>query len=169
MRRFSFKLLVSDDYTQVEKALQSMGSLIKTIVEGARAYVDFERETVFQAKALAHTAASTEVTRLREQNALLARMLESEKIKADKAKDDLIQRVSGLLGEFTSARDRSLREAFNQVQVSNQEAEESMLQFGANHGEIMDSMLSRGGESAATLDKGGADGKRTRDGALKVS
>jgi kinesin family member 11 len=52
-----------------------------------------------------------------------------EKIKAKKEKDELVQRVSGLLGEFASARDQSLCEAVSHVQARNAEAEVEMLEF----------------------------------------
>lgn len=96
-------------------------------------------------------------------------MLESEKVKADKAKDDLIQRVSVLLGEFTSARDQSLRAAVAHVQADNEKAEESMLHFDAGHTELIDGVVARGAKSLTSFSKGGSDGKRTRDGALKVN
>jgi len=145
-----------------------MGSLVDTIVREAREYVDSERETVLKAKALANTAANTEIGHLREQNALLTKLLESEKLKAEKAKDELIQRVSSLLGEFTSARDRSLREAVSHVQAGNAKAEEEMAQFGRKHNGMMDNMAARSAESATSMERRGTEGKRTRDGALKV-
>lgn len=145
-----------------------MGSLIEEIVLSAREYIGSERESVLQAKALAHTAASSEIVRLRQQNTFLANMLESEKLKADKAKDELIQRVSVFLGEYTSDRDKSLREAVSQVQVENEKAEEGMQKFDTSHGELMDTMVSEGQEATVSLNKGSTDAKRTRDGALKV-
>jgi kinesin family protein 11 len=153
----------------VESALKAIGSLIETLVRNAREYVDSERESVLQAKALANTAANTEIDRLQEQNVVLTKLLESENLKAEKAKDELIQRVSGLLGEFTSARDRSLREAVSGVQASNAKAEEEMQQFGTKHGEMMDGMVAKAGELAVSMERKGTEGKRTRDGALKVS
>jgi kinesin family member 11 len=153
----------------VEGALKAIGLLVDTVIREAREYVDSERESVLQAKTLANIAANTEIGRLREQNMLLTKLLEAEKLKAEKAKDDLIQRVSGLLGEFTSARDRSLREAVSHVQAGNAQAEEEMVQFRKKHDEMMDGMVAIGGESAASMERRSTEGKRTRDGALKVS
>ena len=149
-------------------ALKAMGSLIDTIINNTRAYVDSERESVLQAKALTNTAANAEIARLRGQNTILTKLLESEKIKAERAKDELIQRVSNLLGEFTSARDRSLREVVSNVQAQNAKAEAEMQQFGTAHGEMMDEIMARGGESAVSMETRSTEGKRTRDGALKV-
>jgi len=153
----------------VEGALKAIGLLVETIIREAREYVDSERESVLQAKALGNSAANIEIGRLREQNTLLTKLLEAEKLKAEKAKDELIQRVSGLLGEFTSARDRSLREAVSHVQAGNAQAEEEMVQFRKKHDEMMAGMVARGGESAVSMERRSTEGKRTRDGALKVS
>lgn len=145
-----------------------MGSLIDTVVRDTREYIDSERESVLQAKALANTAADAEIDRLREQNILLTKLLESEKLKADKAKDELIHRVSGLLGEFTSARNQSLREAVTHVQTDNARAEKDLQQFGTKHGEMVDSMVTKAEVSAMSIESSRTEGKRTRDGALKV-
>jgi kinesin family member 11 len=152
----------------VENALKAMGSLIDTVMRDTREYVDSERESILQAKALASTAANAEIDRLREQNILLTKLLESEKLKADKAKDELIHRVSDLLGEFTSARDRSLREALTHVQAGNARAEKDLQQFGTKHSEMVDGMVTKAGESAMSMESSRTEGKRTRDGALKV-
>lgn len=152
----------------MEDALKTLGSLIDAIVRDARGYIDSERESVLSAKILTNTAAAAEITHLREQNALLTRLLQSENLRADKAKDELIQRVSGLLGEFTSARDQSLRAAVAQVRDQNLKAEEDMAKFGIAHGEIMDSIITMGAESEVAFDRRGKEGKRTRDGSLKV-
>ena len=145
-----------------------LGSLIEAFVTDGQKYIESEREVILQAKALAHNAADTEIMRLRAQNDFLVRMLESEKAKADKAKDDLVQRVSALLGEFTSARDQSLRAAVAHAQADNEKAKESMLQFEAGHIELIDSIVAKGAKSSTSFSKGSLDGKRTREGALKV-
>jgi kinesin family protein 11 len=145
-----------------------MGSLVDTVVRDTKEYIDSERESILQAKALANAAANIEIGRLREQNTLLAKLLESEKLNGEKAKDELIQRVSSLLGEFTSARDRSLREAVSHIQSGNTKAEAEMLQFGKKHDDTVDSLVAKGKQSAVSTEGRGAEGKRTRDGALKV-
>lgn len=153
----------------MENAIQTLGSLIEAFVIDGKKYIDSEREAILQAKALAHNAADREIMRLRAQNEFLVRMLESEKAKADKAKDVLIQRVSTLLGEFTSARDQSLRAAVAHAQADNEKAEESMLQFEEGHVELIESVIARGARSSTSFSKGSSDCKRTRDGALKVT
>ncbi|KAJ7936676.1 hypothetical protein B0H13DRAFT_1853106 [Mycena leptocephala] len=93
-------------------------------------------------------------------------ILEDQKLRGPKAKDELLQRVSGLLGEFTKERDRGLQEAVGVVQAANRKAEEGMEVFERKHGEIAGVMEAKGEEVARGVEKWGGDAKRTRDGAL---
>lgn len=152
----------------MEKALKAMGSVVENVVREACSFVEAERSSVVEAKQLAVSTAAAEMTRLRNQNELLTRMLKDEKLRGEKAKDELLQRVSGLLGEFTKERDRGLREAVGIVQAGNVKAEEGVKVFERKHGEIVDTMEAKGKEVAKGVEKWGGDAKRTRDGALKV-
>ncbi|KAJ7172431.1 P-loop containing nucleoside triphosphate hydrolase protein [Mycena filopes] len=147
-------------FTTVEKALKAMNALVENVVREARSFVEAERDAVVEAK--------PEMSRLRGQNELLARMLEEEKLRGEKSKDELLQRVSGLLGEFTRERDRGLREAVGIVQAGNVKAEEGMKVFERKHGELAETMEAKGKEVAKGVEKWGGDAKRTRDGALKA-
>jgi len=63
-------------------------------------------------------AAPPQLQRLRvwgRKNTILTKLLEQEKVKAEGVKDELIQRGSALLGEFTSGGDCSLREVVSYV------------------------------------------------------
>ncbi|KAF8208433.1 hypothetical protein K438DRAFT_2068028 [Mycena galopus ATCC 62051] len=153
-------------FATVEKALKAMGSAVESVVREACAFVDSERALVTETKELAASTSAAEITRLRTQNQLLARMLEEERLRGDKAKDELLQRVSGLLGEFTKERDRGLREAVGIVQAANVKAEEGMKVFEREHGDLAEAMEVKGKEVARGVEKWGADAKRTRDGAL---
>ena len=66
------------------------GEWLKAIIRDVREYVDSERESVPQARVLTSTATNAEISHLRDQNAHLTELLESEKIKVEKAKDELI-------------------------------------------------------------------------------
>ncbi|KAJ7235473.1 P-loop containing nucleoside triphosphate hydrolase protein [Mycena haematopus] len=151
----------------VEKALKAMGSVVENVVREACSFVDSERHSGAETKELVANAAAAEITRLRNQNQLLTRMLEEERLRGEKAKDELLQRVSGLLGEFTKERDRGLREAVGIVQAANVKAEEGMKALEREHGDLAEAMEAKGKEVARGVEKWGADAKRTRDGALK--
>jgi kinesin family protein 11 len=119
-------------------------------------------------KALSDEATSAEIGRLQEQNALLARLLESERMKSQKAKDQLISRISGLLGDFAAERDQSLREAFEEMHNKNLIGEGEMEKCGNENGERMVNVIRAGEDWSGSLTRRGGEGKRLRDGALKV-
>lgn len=146
-----------------------MSSLIESIIREAQDHIETECKAAEEAQLLASTASNEEIRRLQEQNAYLVRLLETEKVKSERAKDDLIKRISGLLGEFVNERDRSLREAVSDISEGNERGEERMVQFGEDHGKKLEGIVARGQEWGPVLSKKGGEGKRLRDGGLKVS
>ncbi|RDB21393.1 Kinesin-like protein bimC [Hypsizygus marmoreus] len=152
----------------VEVAVKNMVSLVETVVQEACDHVDAEREAVLHAKTLANDASNDEIARLREQNEALLKMLEHERIKGNKAKDELIQRVSGLLGVFVEERDKSLRDVVGFVQDGNQKSGAGMKAFVEEHDFVMKEMENNGLELTGTLRNRSGEGKRTRDGAFKT-
>ncbi|KAG6909696.1 hypothetical protein DXG01_015897 [Tephrocybe rancida] len=155
-------------FKSVEDSLRSMISLIDNVVNSAAEFIATERENIEQAKEIVIDTSQKEINRLKRQNEALVKMLDAEKIKGDKAKDELIQRVSGLLGEFTTERDRSLREAAGVVQEWNREGEEEMKTFMSRHGDLMEQMETVGAEVEENFEQRRREGKRTRDGAFKT-
>ncbi|KAG6866932.1 hypothetical protein C0991_003848 [Blastosporella zonata] len=155
-------------FKSVEEALTSMLSLVDNVVSSAAEFIATERENVRQAKELAADISREEMNRLRMQNEALVKMLDAEKIKGEQAKDELIRRVSGLLGEFTMERDRSLREAADAVQACNREGEDEIKTFMGRHGEVMEQMETVGAKVDENFEQRRREGKRTRDGAFKA-
>ena len=152
----------------MEKALKVLGSLVETIACEARDYVRAEQKSIAQADLLVNKMANTEITRLRQQNEMLSRLLENERLQGERAKDELIQRISGLLVEFTKERDRNLTDAVVALQESNGAAEEETKTLSARHAEITAAMSRRGENIGTSLNKRNGEAKRTRDGTLKV-
>lgn len=52
---------------------------------------------------------------------------------------------------------------------SNAAAEAGMVRLGKEQGQRLDAVIGKGSEWSATLDRRAGEGKRTRDGAFKVS
>ena len=155
-------------FHQAEKAFKSVGSLLETIVQESQTYIQQERQLLVDAKALSDEVTSAEIGRLQEQNTLLARLLESERLKSDKAKDQLISRISGLLGDFTAERDRSLRVAFEEMHNRNVIGEGEMERCGNENGERIVNVIRAGEDWNSSLTRRGGESKRLRDGAFKV-
>ncbi|THH33841.1 hypothetical protein EUX98_g250 [Antrodiella citrinella] len=153
--------------TTVEKTFKSLGSIAELLLQEAQDYIVAERKALLEAKALADSTSQGEIVRLQQQNALLVRLLESEKVKSERAKDELIRRISGLLGDFTTERDRSLKEAFSEMSDSNAAAEQGMVKLGKQQGQQLESVIANGTQWAGSLEKRRGELKRNRDGGLK--
>ena len=142
--------------------------MTEAIKQGSLDFIATERQTLQEAKALADNTTNTEVLRLKQQNALLMRLLETERIEAKRSADTLLERIAGLLGDFTTERDRSLRETFSEMTESNNAAEHEMRQLGQKQGQQLEAAVSRGSSWSEQLTKRGVEGKRMRDGGVKV-
>lgn len=127
-----------DAFSTVEAALKTMTSLVETIIFETQEYVDMELQKTREAKAAASNASNDEIVRLKRQNEALVKLLDSQRINSDKAKDELIQRVSSLLGDFTKERDNDLRAAVGAIQTENRQAGDKIGTFAGQHGAIMD-------------------------------
>lgn len=145
-----------------------MGTLVDSIATQAIDFVKAEGESVLQAKSLVDDMSRAEVAHLQGQNALLVQLVEAEKVKSSRANDELVQRISGLLGELVTSRDRELREAFGSVAKANIKHEEEFSKFGQRHERLMNEAAAHGSEAITSMERKGTEGKRTRDGALKV-
>lgn len=68
-------------------------------------------------------------------------MLESEEQKAQSMQDELLKRVSSLVMNFTTQRNKSLRDAGLSVRKAMKEGMDGMEAFAAEHNKRMDAML----------------------------
>ena len=153
----------------MDKAIKAMSQLFDDVVREAHEYVEQERKAVLDAKSLTETTMSGEVKRLQEQNAYLAQLLQCERVKSERARDELIRRISGLLGEFVMDRDRSLKDAFTDLSEGNEKAQGGLTAFSDDFTQRSDSLIARGKEWDLQLDKRSGENKRLRDGSLKVT
>ncbi|KAI0079935.1 kinesin-domain-containing protein [Panus rudis PR-1116 ss-1] len=154
--------------TAVEKAFKSLGSLAQNVLQEAQSYIATERKSLLEAKSLADNTSKAEITRLRQQNDLLTRLLESEKVKAERAKDDLLNQISSLLSEFTSERDRSLRDTFSEMTESNSIAEKGMVALGSQQGQKLDKIVEDGRKWGTSLEKTSVDARKAQDAGSKA-
>lgn len=153
---------------QAEKAVKAVSSSFETILREAQSFVESERKLALNVKTATEDAVAGELARLRSQNALLGSLLDGEKLKLERARDELLQRFAGLLGEFTTERERGMRDAFGELERGNLGAEPALAQFGQDQRALVDEAVGRGKQWTAGLERKGSELKRTRDGALKV-
>ncbi|KZT26445.1 kinesin-domain-containing protein [Neolentinus lepideus HHB14362 ss-1] len=152
----------------IQSLVLNLHTLLEKTVSEAQIYVESESVAMSDVKAMTDAATAREVARLREQNATFAKLLESERAKGQRAKDELLERVSGLLSSFAAERDRSLRESFEQLQTENTAAEARTTRLGDDVGSKAEERFATGKEWRVSLERRQAEGKRTRDGTFKA-
>ncbi len=108
-----------------------------------------ERKNSTEVKSLAENQAEEQIRFLKEQNAQLARL-------------------SGLLDDFVTERDRSLEDAFTKMKQENGRVESSLNGFTEEYSRKADEVVMRNQELSTSLEKKGEQCKRLRDGAYKV-
>ena len=86
-------------------------------------------------------------------------MLESEEHKAQTMQDELLKKVSSLVVNFTSQRNKSLRDAGVGVRKAMKEGMEGMEAFAAEHTKRMDAMLDTSQATARDVVKKSDDGR----------
>lgn len=138
-------------------------------MQEAQEYIVSERKALQDAKAMADTTTLAEISRLQSQNALLTRALDAERTKSERAKDELVKRMKGLLDAFTAERGESLREMVSELAESNAAAEVGMEKFGKDQAQRLDNLMGRGREWGDALAKRADESKLLRDGGVKVS
>jgi kinesin family protein 11 len=127
-----------------------------------------ERKHSTEVRSLAERQAEEQIRYLKEQNAQLTRLLQYEKSKSERMKNDLVERVSGIFNEFVTERDRSLEEAFNRIKQENGQVESTLNDYTEEYSQRTDEVMTRSQELNTSLEKRGEQCKRLRDGAIKV-
>ena len=126
----------------LEESASVLHSLVEAIAKHVRTYLTNERSTISEAQSLSDTAAKQEMVHLKRQNEILAQMLVNERRHSEKAKADLLQQVSGMLGEFMQKRDDHLRDSIGNLQQSNKEVEEILASTHQRQTTIFDGLAS---------------------------
>ncbi|KIJ44067.1 hypothetical protein M422DRAFT_228691 [Sphaerobolus stellatus SS14] len=110
----------------VGEAMTGISNLLQSSLKVAKDHLDQSHAAFNELGSLSNHAARDEIQRLKSQNHMLTQLLHIERVQSDRSKDELIQRISGLLGEYAESRNQRLLEAVSQVQQSISEGETSM-------------------------------------------
>lgn len=127
-----------------------------------------ERERNAEAKSTVESQADEQIRHLKDQNAQLTRLLQHEKLKSERMKNELVERVSGLLNEYVADRDKNLEEAVVAIKEENTQAESMLNGFSDEYSRKVDDVVKRNQELGTLIEKKGDQCKRLRDGAFKV-
>lgn len=156
-----------NSFQAVEKALDSIAVLVQSLTQETQKHMAAERERNAEAKSMAKNQAEEQIRRLKDQNAQLTRLLQHEKLKSERMKNELVERVSGLLNEYVADRDKSLEETVVAIKEKNSQAEGMLNGFTDEYSRKVDDVMKRNQELCTLIEKKGDQCKRLRDGAVK--
>lgn len=154
--------------TALQEAILALYSLLDTAVLDVQGFLKEERQALRAMKDLAESSTHEKVSHLKQQNEILAQMLVNERKDAETAKSDLIQRISGLLGEFMQKRDESLRESVESLQNSNVDAKALLISTFGQQVDIHQDAMQRNTNLDSGLGKSGAQAGEAREDATNV-
>lgn len=152
----------------LNQSIVILHSLLESICREVQNYLKSERETITRSYEVSKKISSEEACHLRRQNEILSNMLVQELRNSEKAKSDLLQRFSSLLGEFLQKRDESLRESIGNLQLNNKEAEELLASTSRHHLQVHDDMIHQNDEVSGRLIDIETQGVDTRKDAAQV-
>ena len=158
----------TQEVTVLQKAIFALYSLVDTTVRDVQGFLKEERHALRAMKDLTEASAHEKTSHLKHQNEILAQMLVNERKDAEKAKSDLIQRVSGLLGEFMQQRDESLRQSVESLQNSNAEAKVLLTSTFGRQVDIHQDAMQRNTNLDSGLGRSGAQAREAREDATNV-
>ncbi|OXB35754.1 kinesin family member 11 [Cryptococcus neoformans] len=116
--------------TAVSSVLESTASLVDAIIATTQEHLAAESASALRARDLAIQTSSSEITRLRSQNHLLAKLLSEEKAKTAKLRTELIGNLTSMIESFTDEQDKGLNAVVDKVKMENEKSVEEMEEFG---------------------------------------
>lgn len=168
----------SQNAKAVGTAIRSMAELMQTTLQELQSYLKQEHAAwadchkgagntataevryFLNAEIFAYTARKLE--RLRNQNQMLTQLLENERVQAERAKKDVVQHITSLLGDFIQHRDQRLQSTIHEVQQSIAQGESSMGGLLATQTEKWEIGMKRRVDWEMALNEYEANGQRIR-------
>lgn len=159
---------VTQQNTDIGKAVDSLQAALDNIVQQARNFVQDQRQLLAEMKEYSNSQAASEIARLKKQNQMLNQVVANERNRANAAKDDLVQRVTGLLDTFLQERDESLKSAARELQRENDGLANATKAEAAKYGKTCEAAEGRIQAYDGRLQQGIRENKRKREEVSKV-
>ncbi|KAF5391361.1 hypothetical protein D9757_001867 [Collybiopsis confluens] len=158
----------SQALSETHTAVRDIHGILEHVLRETAKFFEREQETLSKANTVVRQSIDDEVERLREQNRLLMTLVEKQKVESNKSKDDLLQRVSGLLVNFVNEQDRGLREAIVAVQEANDVSGNEMKALNQHHGEMTTALERERASIISLAEKAQSNATKLNDKSLKV-
>ncbi len=145
-----------------------MKSILDTVIQDGHQFIANERKVEREKCELASRMAEEEIARLRNQNAQLLKLVESEQEKTKRARDELLKTVSSMLVGFSDERDASLREAVRGITQENGAMVETIRSSMDRQSAMETASVSRGKAFNEALDVAAQESDKTLSSGFEV-
>lgn len=157
-----------EQLTVLDNAIGVLYKLSTSIAQEAKKYLVDEASELDEMFNSTRSFAEQEVARLTRQNEILAEMVVNERAKSEKAKDELILRISSMLGDFVQKRDQELKESIGHLQRSNQEVEDLLASTYNQQSALRESISTRSGKLSEDIKTYEDEAARAKADAIQV-
>lgn len=157
-----------EQLTILDNTIGLLYRLATSIAQEARHYLVNETSELDEMFNSTRTFAEQEVARLTRQNETLAEMVVNERAKSENAKDELILRISSMLGDFVQKRDQELRQSIGHLQKSNQEVENLLASTYNHQSALRESLSTRSGKLSTSITTYEDEAARAEANAIQV-
>ncbi|KAG2020259.1 kinesin [Coprinopsis cinerea AmutBmut pab1-1] len=147
----------------IEQSVDALQAALDDIVRRAKQYLQEQRHIIAEMKESADSHAASEIARLKKENEWLSKLVDKERKQAEASKDNLIQRISGLLGNFLDERDASLRASVKDIQQKHDQHAESSGAYFAQQDKRLSTVGDKSKVFETSLQQASREGKRKRE------
>ncbi|KAL0946870.1 hypothetical protein HGRIS_013036 [Hohenbuehelia grisea] len=158
----------SDGFAAIEEVVNSMGSVVEATVRDGQSLADAERVSISEISGMANQVVEDECAQLRQQNAMLKQLLDSEQKRAKKATNELVSNFTAMVSSFVEERNHGLQEVVTKVTEGNLQQEQAALAFSSGVSGSLSTMEQRTHEASKIFGSRRSEGKRKRDDGLKA-
>ncbi|CAE6473630.1 unnamed protein product [Rhizoctonia solani] len=152
-----------------DKALQAACGLLETVVTESQSYIhENVKLGVSRMQQLAKQTSDNEALRLRRQNEVLASLLETERIRSERMRDQVTAQISALITGFTTDSHKGLCEAVTLACEGLQEGEEALDAFAVQHEAEAEQAVKTAEGLVNVLQSREAEGRQIKEDGLKA-
>ncbi|KAH8833599.1 P-loop containing nucleoside triphosphate hydrolase protein [Flagelloscypha sp. PMI_526] len=159
--------LATAGLAEMRQALINTSTIVDEMVTELNAYAVSVQASSESSRSLTSSHAQQEIARLKEQNVRLEQLVSDERVRGERMRDDVVQRVNGMLSEFLTEKDRRLRESIGYEVAQNVEDVQSLGTLSKAQHDIVEGISSQSVTVQQGAKKRNGEMKRLRNGAVK--
>ncbi|QRV90691.1 kinesin motor domain protein [Ceratobasidium sp. AG-Ba] len=154
---------------EAEKALQAACGLLETMIADSQTFVQENvKAAVSRMHDLSQRTADEEISRLRQQNAMLTSLVEAERVKSETLRDELTAHITRLITGFVDSRNQGLCEIMSQMREEHRAGEDALKAAATQHAAEADRVVTTAAGLVDVLQKREQEGTRIVENGVKA-